>query len=367
VGPSRSPEYVWTPSAEPSMSPSVERGWWTGDWGDPHILTFDALEYDCQAAGEFCMLTSQQTPAFSVQERFTAVGGTCAQASVSTGAALQDAGIASVQLSTPREVGATAMNSVNTGSTVCPIDFYHGGVLKTLTDDLQDSDIDVSVMGPTIRVTHVQSDLHIEVTVQHSHNFGCHFLTQVYLPIGYRQGETLMGLLGTPNGSISDDWRSSDGTVLTIPTTVEDKMYQNAYDYCTTNWCIRNSSDSLFNYSRTGTFDNISACDDPYAGTMQNAVAGASQALTAVCGTNLSCLVDGVCGDINDARRSLANQQQLQQTQSQGNRVVPTNPPTNSPTDSPVLPNITKKGVKAKKAPKAKAAKAGTKKGKKMR
>jgi hypothetical protein len=39
----------------------------------------------------------------------------------------------------------------------------------------------------------------LDVVVRESASFGCHIMVQVALPGGFRDGETLLGLLGTPN------------------------------------------------------------------------------------------------------------------------------------------------------------------------
>ena len=45
----------------------------TGVNGDPHIISWDGLKFDCQAAGEFITVTSLQDPTFQIQERFSEV------------------------------------------------------------------------------------------------------------------------------------------------------------------------------------------------------------------------------------------------------------------------------------------------------
>ena len=97
-------------------------------FGDPHISTFDDLRFDCQAAGEFIMVKSEDL-SFQVQERFTAIddASTCTQSSVSTGIVAQDPGAPTIQISTPRS-GQPSLNTLNS----CPIDFYVNGVPMTL-------------------------------------------------------------------------------------------------------------------------------------------------------------------------------------------------------------------------------------------
>jgi hypothetical protein len=46
---------------------------------------------------------------------------------------------------------------------------------------------------------HTDTYVTLDVVVRESASFGCHIMVQVALPGGFREGETLIGLLGTPN------------------------------------------------------------------------------------------------------------------------------------------------------------------------
>jgi hypothetical protein len=46
----------------PNPVPALPGGFWSGVFGDPHLSTFDRLRFDCQAAGEFTMVTSLESP-----------------------------------------------------------------------------------------------------------------------------------------------------------------------------------------------------------------------------------------------------------------------------------------------------------------
>lgn len=170
--------------------------------GDPHILTFDQLQYDCQAAGEFTTLTSLEDPSFKIQERFTSIessdANACAQASVSTGVAFTDTGKPTIQVSTPR-YGGSSLNTVNG----CPIDVYVDGESSSLNSTgLSGDDFSVSLEGTArIRIKHTDTSAALDVVIGTSDTFGCHIMVQVSLPGSFRSGETLLGLLGTPNGN----------------------------------------------------------------------------------------------------------------------------------------------------------------------
>jgi hypothetical protein len=46
---------------------------------------------------------------------------------------------------------------------------------------------------------HTDTYVTLDVVVRASDSFGCHIMVQVALPGSFRDGETLLGLLGTPN------------------------------------------------------------------------------------------------------------------------------------------------------------------------
>jgi hypothetical protein len=174
-----------------------------GSFGDPHIVTFDKLKFDCQAAGVFTTLMSLEDDTFKIQKRFTAVStDTCSQASVSTGVAVTDTGKPTIQISTPG-LGEISENTVNG----CPIDFLVDGTESVLGEpDLSGSNIVVRLGAQNtlnrIKIVHSDTLLTVDVMVQQSTTFGCHIMVQVILPDTYRAEETLLGLLGTPNGDM---------------------------------------------------------------------------------------------------------------------------------------------------------------------
>ena len=208
------PSFV--PSEAPTLQQSLGPQFWcqSGNFGDPHISTFDDLRFDCQAAGEFVMVKSLEDPSFHVQERFTAIDSseTCTQASVSTGVVIRDSNTPRIQISTPRS-GKTSLNNINS----CPIDFYFDGIEMALPNE--DSTFDASgnqfcgwVEGPGyvhivsnpflvdwLHIYHTDTMVSLSIRVQPSDRFGCHFATMVSLPGTFRPDENLFGLLGTCN------------------------------------------------------------------------------------------------------------------------------------------------------------------------
>lgn len=189
----------FVPPAEPGQ-PKPIGGRRAGVYGDPHISTFDRLRFECQAAGEFVTVTSLEDPSFQIQERFTAIppsSDVCSHVSVSTGVAIVDREVPTIQISTPRSNrnGTAVLNMVGG----CPIDFYVDGQAQTFDTDIG-SKVNVSVSGSDIRILHTESLVCIDISTRDSGSFGCHFTTQVFLPYVYRKDE-IVGLFGTPNGN----------------------------------------------------------------------------------------------------------------------------------------------------------------------
>ena len=193
VAPSSNPTESSAPSPFPTISlpPSFkdERAVASGTYGDPHIITWDNFEFDCQAAGEFTMVKALTGPVnFEVQERFTAVSNACnASASVSTGFVVQADGIPNVQVSIPR-------NDPNPTLILggCPIDFRSNGEL--LDSSLLTPSIDAFGANITLNksnpgggqvVVEYPSGLAFIATLRNSQEFGCFFRMQIILPPVY--------------------------------------------------------------------------------------------------------------------------------------------------------------------------------------
>ena len=166
-------------------------------FGDPHIITFDGLGFDCQAAGEFVMSTSIENPSFQIQEQFTRINSTsmCSQTSVSTGIAIADEGMPTVQISTPR-TGGSSLNTVNS----CPIDLYINGVAVSFLDYP-----DNHTGTPNMTIAWHDNSFFlgnrniVNIWIKNSATFGCYLMTEVVVFNAYRPDDTILGLLGTCN------------------------------------------------------------------------------------------------------------------------------------------------------------------------
>ncbi len=304
-----------SPTPPPTPPPSKPDGKWSGVFGDPHLSTFDRLRFDCQAAGEFVTVTSLENPSFQIQERFTSIGSDfCSQASVSTAVAIADVDTPTIQISTPRTSVPSSLNSIGN----CQIDLFVDGTEMMFGDDIGSSKVEVALSGSRISIVHTETFVSLDIAVSESSSFGCHFLVQVFIPNVYRLGETILGLLGTPNGDRSDDWRLPDGTVVAAPTSTEESIFSTSYNYCV-NWCIRDEANSIFTYRDGESFNQISGCDENYADDIEESIADPPPELVILCGSNVYCLVDGLCGNLDDALRALEDEETIENEQEAAN------------------------------------------------
>jgi len=306
------------PTREPSPRQPEDprgRGWTTGVFGDPHLSTFNRLRFDCQASGEFTMVTSLQTPAFAIQERFESVGSNvCSQASVSTGVVINEPGIPKVQISIGHEDDVINTGSLSVVGNECPINVYVDGSIQESVASLEDLNDQVTISWPSLRIFFPFTGVQVRPTIRYSPSFGCHFTLQVFIPFVYRSDETILGLLGTPNNLRGDDWISSDGSPYANPTNIEESIFGASYEYCVSQWCIQDETASLFTYGPDESFASYYQCDREYSDELQTAIEQAiatDDELVSICGDNLFCFVDGLCGDSDDARTVLEEEEEV--------------------------------------------------------
>jgi len=331
------------PTGTPSqLIPTITGGRLSGVFGDPHLSTFDRLRFDCQAGGEFIMLTSLENPDFKIQERFSSVtSGSCSQASISTAIAIQEPGIGLFQLSIPKTTNLTEPQStVDTGLALCPVDFLIDGNRAPLGPQTN-TEIELSISGPRLQLTFLSTGVQIRSTITFSTTFGCHMAQQVFIPFTYRSGETLLGLLGTPNGRRNDDWISPNGApyIGGIPTTASQLAFGDAYMYCTTQWCVQEEQESIFIHLDEA-FGDINECNSPYSSTIEMMVQDAidrNDTVISFCGQeNLVCVIDGLCGSLEDSRAAVQDEADLVEAQEAANpSPVPTMSPAPSESTSP--------------------------------
>lgn len=274
-------------------------------WGDPHLVSYDGLKYDCQGEGEF-VLTRSLDSDFQIQARFENAVASNKRVAVTRGYVIQtgDLFVPRIQLET--------RNMTQEG---CGIDMFVDGIPHDIeTNGTQSDFVQVTLaIGnegvKRITVYYPASGLHFSSLLSESETYGCYLSSSVCLPDDYRTDETFVGLLGSPNGDRNDDWMSPTGSTVAI---ASDKRFRAAYDYCTSNWCLRNESESLFTYNGQSNFASHSNCDLPYNTDIEDAIANAPDELIDVCAGDITCIIDGVAsGEVKDAEMDLENEAYL--------------------------------------------------------
>ena len=165
-------------------------------WGNPQLITFDNVAYDFHASGEFILARATSGPAYEVQIRIvelsSAVSVIAAIATVvdDTTIAIEANGAAGRLLVAGVDTALADGDTLTVGS---------GSVTRT---------------GNTISIDHGNGDTT-------SAQLFSTFLGVTSQPSLARTSGTIEGLLGNANGTPLDDFRLTDGTVLTTPIPID--------------------------------------------------------------------------------------------------------------------------------------------------
>jgi len=288
------------PCEGPAPTCDGPTGYW---WGDPHMVTFDGLKYDCQGRGEFVAIKSFDSD-FFVQTRFMIGAGHGLQGQhdypvtvtrsvvFNTG----EPGVPDIQVDVP--------DSIVDG---CPYTFYVNGqeVPNFFATGTGTNKVIASQGGGRVVIfRYTETGTRIEIDARLSKKNGCNMAFQVCLPKRRFEGERVIGLLGSPDDDQSNDWmQSDDGTALTVPSSRFDKLFQPAYDYCTQQWCIDNEGDSKFTYTDGRDFDYYNYCNNAYDDNgITDFLNNVPAEVVTQCGAeNYECLLEGTAGDPEDA------------------------------------------------------------------
>lgn len=207
------------PPTAPSRHP-VCRGTYCGrSWGEPHLTTFDGVDYDMQAVGEFVAVSS---PDLQVQLR-TRPFRNLDTISIGTAVAV---GYDTHRVTVDREADPAEMVRMN-GDPV-PL-----GDLRAEARSLDGAT--VSVVGDTVQIER-GDDL---ITIANLE--GREFL-DLYVDFTAQTVDT-GGLLGSADGDRGNDFTTRDGAVLDQPLSHDD-----LYDEFVESWRI-SDDESLFDYA----------------------------------------------------------------------------------------------------------------------
>lgn len=227
-------------------------------WGDPHIVTFDNVKYDCMGRGEYVLMRSTTTN-FEVQGRFVPgyyhsdLASTPNHNEWGTEKTKSGKGVsvaAGISVDTGVE-GAPHFDAFATNPRpgVCGVNYFVNDQPANFGDDglaYPGMQYFKQVKVGKDKVDYVfWKDSGIMVTVfVRKGTYGCVLAAKICLPPSMLATEKVVGLMGTPNGDKSDEWMDQYGTTLQRGT----GLWKKAYDYCTQNWCVRDASESIFGY-----------------------------------------------------------------------------------------------------------------------
>jgi hypothetical protein len=238
-------------------------------WGDPHMITFDGLHYDCQVEGEVVLSKAVTSGLLELQGRFTPYAGH-SYVTVTTAVAIKARGRPVVQISLDSAGGLL---------------FLVDGVLKPVGNG---DGFLATLVGSTITVTYPALQIALKVT-----NWGSYLNFDLEIARQALVGEAMVGLCGTPNNDPSDDWMAANGTRVPVGSGTG-LLFEPSYSYCSRNWCLRAASASLFTYRAGESFAAFSKCDKAYDSTVEGLLASPPQCLVDACGSNQQCILDGI-------------------------------------------------------------------------
>jgi len=227
-----------------------------------------------------------------VQARYVHLGPNTA-ISVAKGVAIQDEGETPIVQITVADLKESIGNDMGDG---CTLLFFIDGKQRDLKEGSGDSRVTVTTSQDlkTIKVKYPVSEM--EVTVNY---FKCRMNFSVRIP----NTDRIVGILGTPNGNVTDEWTTLNGTVIPLPVNHADRLRKPGYDYCSTYFCNRDAEKSLFTYPEDGIdFDSYQRCDLPFGDTLEELMENVPQWVLDACGKEMACIMDVRNGNVEDAK-----------------------------------------------------------------
>jgi len=266
-------------------------------WGDPHMVTYDGLKYDCQGKGDHVLAKSLDSD-FELQGRFTEFSDL--QATVTTGIHFR--------------TGRPEEPDIELDFTWCWARYYVDGVEKkmdskfVLNGTLATDNENVHLFNNWVDrwFWYPGSGISLHFRMKRSANMGCYYNVKLCIPDDIKS-ERMVGIFGSPNANQADDFMARDGTSLDHQGNTE---WEDAFTYCAENWCIDDNANNHFM-----TPGDNAHCKVPYDPALENSVKNASPELQAICGGNTACLIEGAAGGTEEAGSSVTEQADLGQVE----------------------------------------------------
>jgi len=232
-------------------------------WGDPHFITFDNLRYDCQGRGEFVLVKSNGDDPLAIHGVFEDTGGSATGPSVTRSIAiLVDENVPVLQITIPDmpDDNGECDFAYTIGESEDPVD----------ADDIVDHFMNeyaglanIYTNEKAVIVTFPNYQTRIEILVHSGafSRFGCRMRANICVTPSNHGGEdNIVGLFGSPTGSMDDDWmmNNTEATPITVPVGDRSKLRKEGTDYCRENWCVPRSN-SLYG---DATYSDHNKCAD---------------------------------------------------------------------------------------------------------
>eukprot|EP00980_Cylindrotheca_fusiformis_P012256 scaffold2995_cov130-Cylindrotheca_fusiformis.AAC.1 len=247
-------------------------------WGDPHIITFDGVKYDVHVKGTLTFLKSLDS-GFEIQVQTEAVENHPMRYAVTTGLVVTEDNLPKIQVSMPRFPDATEDVVTMKG---CPVQLFVDGVPRDVRTGSGAPGVTVQTKKNRILIEYPSTGLQLDMQVTEWRNT-CHFSVD-YVLGDCRCGETLVGILGSPNGDWHDDWMEEDGTPVDIPPDDHCRRFECGFNYSKT-WCVP-EEDSNFDYGDGTDYEDYDECYDDYDEEMEEVVEEPSEECEEKCTIN---------------------------------------------------------------------------------
>lgn len=227
-------------------------------WQDPHFTTFDNYYSHCQGKGEFILT---KTDGLEIQGRF---GGQYKRVTLPVGFAVKHGNLPRVQVTVVKdptnEFGIPDTSKYTPYGTRCHYLFMVGNQKRLLSAGTGNSEIDLWSRFPFYRITFRSTQISIQFRMAEVASQCKTESLRIILPSSFTIGKRFFGLLGTPNGDISDDIMAADGSPIHrfIPNE------KGRYNYCRANWCLPDGTNSLFYYEGSTGHNTHHECDKPF-------------------------------------------------------------------------------------------------------